>query len=87
MGELIGIDGTEPPKEIDDSLIKLLEGMLEAAKNGEISSLVGVYLDDEGTNIEFTCVDPSEEYAMFGALNKLVLTYNDEHLTEYTYDE
>lgn len=87
MVDLISIDGTEKPKEIDETLVHMLESMVQEAKEGRISSLAGVYIDDAGTNIEFTSIEPSEDYTMFGMLQHFCTTYQNEHLIEWEYDE
>lgn len=72
---------------VDETLVKMLEEMVEEAKNGDLLSIAGVILDGKGNNINFTSVEITDELKMLGALSILVDTYKLEHLTEWEYDD
>lgn len=74
----------KPP--IDESLIEMLEAMLKDAKEGNLVSLVGAYLDGSGENYNFTSVEPTDELKMLGAIDILKDAYKLEHLTEWEYE-
>ncbi len=66
----------------DPSLVALLEMMTQEAREGRISSVVGVIWESD-MPIPFTCVEVGQEFAMLGALTYLVDAFKHEHLDEY----
>ena len=75
------------PAPIDVEMVAMLEQMVIEAKEGSLLSIVGVILDADGNNINFTSVEPTDELKMLGALEILRDEYKLEHLTEYEFDE
>ena len=87
MTDIKLVDAKIEPIEVDEDLVKLLEDMVTEAKEGKIKSIVGVVLDDEGVNLEFSSCEVDSELAMYGALHLLCGVFKDEHLTDYEFDE
>ena len=74
-------------KPIDLGVVEMLKDMTIDASFGNITSVVGVYIDDAGQEYEFTACDVGLERKMFGVLNNLILNFREEYLIEYELDE
>lgn len=66
----------------DPELVELLEIMTQEAREGKITSIVGITLEDEQP-LPFTCVEVGDELKMLGALTYLIDAYKNEHLSEF----
>lgn len=84
MGEIREIISKPEP---DQSLIEMLEEMVEDAKAGRLLSIVGCYLDQSGENYDFMWIEPTEELKVLGCLEMLKENYKVEHIIGIDYEE
>jgi hypothetical protein len=87
MTDIKLVDARIEPLEIDETLVELLESMLQEVKEGKIKSIAGTVLDDDGVNLEFSSCEIGSELAMLGALHVLPEVFKDEHLTQYEFED
>lgn len=84
-GEIKEIKRKEIAATADASLVALFEELLINAREGKITSVIGVFMDDH-IPIPFTCVDLGDELNMLGAIEVLKDAYKLEHLSD-VYEE
>jgi hypothetical protein len=77
----VPIKKTEP-FEPDPFLIDTIQELLDAAKTGKLTALIGCYLDDEGDRLDYHYYEADDIHALYCALGVLQFNFMIEHFID-----